>query len=166
MLGRKVSGCYEGLCRSRWSWVSTLSFPGCENLQSRNYTKSQYQQACNFISKHNGSSMHYVLSDSGANFHIFNDRKWFTGFNDLRPTQIQVTTGGGEVQCKWQGTASFESVDNKGKRFVVICPNALLVERCPFCILSQNAMSDKNGQGVASFFNRACMEPVKFKSAA
>merc|ERR1711995_204220 len=91
--------------------LSSLTFSGCENLQCRNYSKAQFQQACNFISNVTGRRMEYVLSDSGANYHIFNDRKWFAGFGDLSPTNVQVTTGGGEVQCKWQGTASFESTD-------------------------------------------------------
>ena len=127
----------------------------------KSYTIKQHKRAVSMLSAQQGDrpDLGFILVDSGANHHIFNDAKWFSGFNDLQQTQLSVQTGGGNVHCGWKGTASFETIDNQGNRVLMICPDALLMEHSPFSILSQNAFQSKHKQGIASFHNPACLDP-------
>ena len=129
--------------------------------KAQNFSLGEYMEACAMFSKIHGAGHDYVLTDSGANYHIFNDRKWFTGFNDLQPYDVEVATGNGAVGSSYTGTASFETLDDNGDKVLVICQNALLIETCPFCIISQTGFSSSDNQGIASFFNLSCYSPFK-----
>ena len=77
----------------------------------------------------------------------------------LQQIASSITTGSGTAKCNYRGTASALIVDASGETVLVIFKNALLVEDCPFSIISQNMLSERKAQCVASFYNEAGCDP-------
>ena len=143
--------------------IASLSMPEFDTVKCKNLTADQYREAVNFLQKAqppaNRGKVQFLLVDSGANHHIFNDAKWFAGFNDLQRVDMNVTTGSGTAKCHYKGTASALIMNENGDTVLVIFKNALLIEDCPFCIISQNMLSERKAQCVASFYNEAGCDP-------
>ena len=67
-----------------------------------------------------GKKAIHLLVDSGTNFHIINDLKFFTGFDDVRDADAGTATGNGTVRCHQRGMATLQTFNHKGEIIIIL----------------------------------------------